>query len=111
MVSQNQISKLKRVSEVLISIFSRPSGMIGFSIVILHIIIAIISPLIVPYDYKEINSLIMLRPPSEEFIFGTDQLGRDVFTRTLMGGRVALLVTFFGTLIAVAWGGFVCIFC
>ena len=111
MVSQNQISKLKRVSEVLISIFSRPSGMIGFSIVILHIIIAIISPLIVPYDYKEINSLIMLRPPSEEFIFGTDQLGRDVFTRTLMGGRVALLVTFFGTLIAVAWGGFVGIFC
>ena len=85
--------------------------MIGFSIVILHIIIAIISPLIVPYDYKEINSLIMLRPPSEEFIFGTDQLGRDVFTRTLMGGRVALLVTFFGTLIAVAWGGFVGIFC
>ena len=53
----------------------------------------------------------MLRPPSEEFIFGTDQLGRDVFTRTLMGGRVALLVTFFGTLIAVAWGGFVGIFC
>ena len=62
MVNQNQISKLKRVSEVLISIFLRPSGMIGFSIVILHIIIAIISPLIVPYDYKEINSLIMLRP-------------------------------------------------
>ncbi len=66
MANQNQISKLKRLSEVLISIFSRPSGMIGFSIVILHIIIAIISPLIVPYDYKEINSLIMLRPPSEE---------------------------------------------
>ena len=108
---EKQISTLERVSEVLIAIFSRPSGMIGFSIVILHIIIAIISPLIVPYDYKEINSLIMLKPPNETFFFGTDQLGRDVFTRTLMGGRIALFVTFFGTIIAIAWGGFVGIFC
>jgi len=108
---EKQISTLERVSEVLIAIFSRPSGMIGFSIVILHIIIAIISPLIVPYDYKEINSLIMLKPPNETFFFGTDQLGRDVFTRTLMGGRIALFVTFFATIIAIAWGGFVGIFC
>ena len=83
-LEEKQTSKFKRLGDVLITIFSKPSGMIGFSIVILHIIIAIISPLIVPYDYKEINSLIMLKPPSEEFLFGTDQLGRDVFTRTLM---------------------------
>ena len=93
-LEEKQNSKFKRLGDVLITIFSKPSGMIGFSIVILHIIIAIISPLIVPYDYKEINSLIMLKPPSEEFLFGTDQLGRDVYTRTLMGGRIALFVTF-----------------
>ena len=110
-IEEKQTSKFKRLGDVLITIFSKPSGMIGFSIVTLHILIAIISPLIVPYDYKEINSLIMLKPPSEEFLFGTDQLGRDVFTRTLMGGRIALFVTFFGTLIAIAWGGFVGIFC
>ena len=56
---EKQNSKFKRLGDVLITIFSKPSGMIGFSIVTLHIIIAIISPLIVPYDYKEINSLIM----------------------------------------------------
>ena len=108
---QKQISTFKKFIDIIISIFSKPSGIIGFSVLIMHIIIAIMSPLIGPYDYKEINSLIMLRAPSEEFIFGTDQLGRDVFTRTLMGGRVALFVTFFGTLIAVLWGGFVGIFC
>ena len=60
-LEEKQTSKFKRLGDVLITIFSKPSGMIGFSIVILHIIIAIISPLIVPYDYKEINSLIMLK--------------------------------------------------
>ena len=110
-IEEKQTSKFKRLGDVLITIFSKPSGMIGFSIVIFHIIIAIISPLIVPYDYKEISSLLMLKAPSAEHWFGTDHLGRDVFTRTLMGGQIALFVTTLGSLIAIAWGGLLGIFC
>ena len=40
----------------------------------------------------------MLTPPSSEFWFGTDSLGRDVFTRTILVWRTALTVTFFGSL-------------
>ena len=65
----------------------------------------------VPHDYKAIDPTLMLTPPSSEFWFGTDSLGRDVFTRTILGGRTALTVTFFGSLIALLWGGALGIFC
>ena len=90
---------------------SKPSGLIGLSIVCFHVLLAIISPLITPHDFKAINPSLMLLPPSSEYWFGTDHLGRDVFTRTILGGRVAILVTFFGSLIALTWGGLLGIFC
>ena len=64
-----------------------------------------------PYDYKAIDPTLMLQAPSSEYWFGTDSLGRDVFTRTILGGRTALTVTFFGSLIALLWGGALGIFC
>ena len=73
--------------------------------------LAVTSPWFAPYDYKSINSSLMLQPPSLEFWFGTDSLGRDVFTRTILGGRTALTVTFFGSIIALLWGGLLGIFC
>jgi len=97
--------------EVIKTMVSKPSGLIGLSIVCFHILLAIFSPLITPHDFKAINPSLMLLPPSSEYWFGTDHLGRDVFTRTILGGRVAILVTFFGTLIALTWGGLLGIFC
>ncbi|MFB0941344.1 MAG: ABC transporter permease, partial [Paracoccaceae bacterium] len=64
------------------------------------------SPLYVPYDFKTMNSMLMLMPPSSEHWLGTDHLGRDVLTRVLLGGREALLVTGVATPVAVVWGGF-----
>jgi len=97
--------------EVIKTMVSKPSGLIGLSIVCFHILLAILSPLITPHDFKAINPSLMLLPPSSEYWFGTDHLGRDVFTRTILGGRVAILVTFFGSLIALTWGGLLGIFC
>jgi len=97
--------------EVIKTMVSKPSGLIGLSIVCFHILLAIFSPLITPHDFKAINPSLMLLPPSSEYWFGTDHLGRDVFTRTILGGRVAILVTFFGSLIALIWGGLLGIFC
>ena len=105
---KNTISK---VLEVILTMVSRPSGLIGLIILIFHVTLAITSPLYVPHDYKAIDPSLMLQPPSSEYWFGTDSLGRDVFTRTILGGRTALTVTFFGSLIALLWGGAVGIFC
>ena len=60
-----------------------------------------------PYDPVAFDKAAIRTAPSTEHFFGTDKLGRDLFTRTLLGGRIALLVTIVGTGLAIAWGSFV----
>ena len=108
---EKQKNTFEKIYEVIKTMASKPSGLIGLTILIFHVFLAITSPLYVPYDYKAIDPTLMLTPPSSEFWFGTDSLGRDVFTRTILGGRTALTVTFFGSLIALLWGGSLGIFC
>ena len=104
-------TNLQKIFEIIKTMASKPSGLIGLSILLFHVVLAITSPLYVPYDYKAIDPTLMLQAPSSEYWFGTDSLGRDVFTRTILGGRTALTVTFFGSLIALFWGGALGIFC
>ena len=108
---EKQKNILQKILEILKTMASKPSGLIGLTILVFHVVLAITSPLYVPHDYKAIDPTLMLTPPSSEFWFGTDSLGRDVFTRTILGGRTALTVTFFGSLIALLWGGALGIFC
>jgi peptide/nickel transport system permease protein len=99
-----------RLLTVLRDIFSRPSGAIGLSLVISHLVLALIGPWIAPFDYREMNAALMLSGPSSEHWLGTDHLGRDTLTRTLLGGREAILVTGIATPLAVLWGGLVGVF-
>ena len=108
---EKQKNTFQKIYEVIKTMASKPSGLIGLIILSFHVLLAITSPLYVQYDYKAIDPTLMLNPPSSEFWFGTDSLGRDVFTRTILGGRTALTVTFFGSLIALLWGGSLGIFC
>ncbi|MCE7980943.1 MAG: ABC transporter permease [Caldilinea sp. CFX5] len=82
-----------------------PSGLVGLIIVALHLALALAAPAIVPYDPAAFDTAAIRAAPSAEHLFGTDKLGRDVFTRTLLGGRIALLVTMVGTGLAITWGG------
>ena len=109
--SKNSQKKLfSGLKTVLYDICSKPSGAIGFSLVLFHVILALISPAIVPYDYKAMDAASMLSTPSVDHWLGTDHLGRDVLTRVLLGGREAIFVTAVATPIAVMWGGFIGIF-
>ena len=101
------LSAFSRLSGVLSDVVSRPSGAIGLFLVIFHIVLALTSPYLVPFDYKEMNASFMLSGPTSTHWLGADHLGRDVLSRTLLGGREALLVTAIATPIAVIWGGFV----
>lgn len=94
-----------RLAATLRDMASRPSGAIGLTLVTCHLLLAIISPWIVPFDYKEMDAVQTLIGPSSEHWLGTDHLGRDVLTRVLLGGREALLVTGIATPIAMIWGG------
>jgi len=81
------------------------AGMLGLSLIIVHLIIAVTSPYWVPQDPYEMNADARNELPSVEHIFGTDKLGRDVFSRSMLGGRVTLVVTMIAIVIAILWGG------
>jgi peptide/nickel transport system permease protein len=53
-------------------------------------VVTLAAPLLAPYGEKEVNTRERLESPSRDHLFGTDQLGRDIFSRVLYGGRVAL---------------------
>lgn len=78
----------------------------GAFIVIFLFFAALFAPWLSPYDPGQINIKKILQDPSAEHIFGTDQLGRDVFIRMLGGSRISLLVGFVAVGIASLIGVF-----
>ncbi|SDX79987.1 peptide/nickel transport system permease protein [Acetomicrobium thermoterrenum DSM 13490] len=83
-------------------------AMVGTVLVAFFILIAIFAPLIAPYDPIEVDLSRTLLPPSSEHIFGTDQFGRDIFSRVVYGARIEvgiiLLVTVISGTIGLAVG-------
>ena len=77
---------------------------VGLGLIALHLVLAIAAPLIAGHDPVATDSGNVLAGPEWSHWLGTDQYGRDILSRTLNGGRYALLVTFLATTIAVAVG-------
>jgi peptide/nickel transport system permease protein len=67
-------------------------AMIGLSIMVVFCLAAIFAPYVTPYDPEKTELTRMLEPPSIQHIMGTDELGRDLLTRILYGGRVSLSI-------------------
>jgi len=84
----------------------RPMAVVGLALVALHLSLALLSPWISPFDPTELVGG-RAQPPGSEFWMGTDVLGRDFLSRLLHGGRLALLVSFTGVVIAVVAGSVV----
>ncbi|MGO4407547.1 dipeptide/oligopeptide/nickel ABC transporter permease/ATP-binding protein [Bosea sp. RAF48] len=71
-------------------ILAQPKGAIGLTLVILYLLLAVFGPMLAPQDAFRQNFAQTLRAPSAAHWFGTDQLGRDVFSRVLIGARATL---------------------
>ncbi|WNJ88509.1 ABC transporter permease [Bosea sp. 685] len=82
---------------------AEPATFIGFVLVAIHLFLAIFATLISPHDPSALVGAPLQRP-SWQFLMGTDQIGRDYFSRIIAGGRVALMVSFCGVAIALAFG-------
>ncbi|MBN2179014.1 MAG: ABC transporter permease [Deltaproteobacteria bacterium] len=76
----------------------------GAVVVILLFVVSFLSPFISPYDPNEIDLTNVLSSPSEDHLFGTDQLGRDVMSRMIWGAGISLKVGFVATGIAIFVG-------
>ena len=73
-------------------------------IIIIIALAAIFAPFVAPYDPTEQDLVNRLQGMSKEHIFGTDQLGRDVFSRMIYGARISLCIGIFPTLISMILG-------
>ncbi len=80
------------------------AGMIGLFLIVFHLLLALTSPYLVPQDPLAMSADAQTEAPSTEHLMGTDRLGRDVFSRSLLGGRVTLVVTIVAIFLAVIWG-------
>ncbi len=85
------------------ALLRNPACLIGILLVVLHLVVAIGAPWVAPYAPTSLLDA-PLEPPSATYWLGTDDLGRDAFSRLLWGGRVAMLVAFAAGIIAVVGG-------
>jgi peptide/nickel transport system permease protein len=95
----NTVSKLVR----------RPLSLAGTLLVIMFLLLALFGPMIAPFEFDEFardsNGTVQRRAaPSADFFFGTDHLGRDVFSRVLWGAREIIVIPGIATVLAVVLG-------
>lgn len=105
------MKRLSRVSGTFRECFRNKSFVVGFIMILSVIFIAVFADQIAPYDYTTQGVGGRMQAPSAEFWFGTDELGRDVFSRTIQGTRIALWVAVLGAVVQLFLGivvGLVC---
>jgi peptide/nickel transport system permease protein len=85
-------------------IFQRKSLLIGLAVLGIITTLAVLAPLIAPYAPNKLSVVNRLKPPNERWWFGTDEFGRDIFSRTIYAGQLSLLVGAVATLLAAAIG-------
>lgn len=89
---------------VLRYLFGSGMGLSGLLIVAVITALAVLAPVIAPFDPLEMQKGEQFLPPSTTNLFGTDEFGRDIFSRTLYAGRISLLAGAFAVLVAASIG-------
>ena len=109
---------LRARAEMIRHVFaSNPLNLVAFGLFGAILSIAIFAPSLVPHDPLRTNTEFALQGPSAQFWFGTDQLGRDIFSRVMVATRLDLLIAFGAVTLSCAigamigamigfWGGF-----
>lgn len=100
--------KIRPIKSVFSAMMSHTSVLIGASVLSVLVLMAIFGPMLSPYTYEQTNLPCKNLSPSMEHIFGTDELGRDMWTRVCIGLRISLEIglaaAFVDLLLGVGWG-------
>ena len=83
------------------------AAVVGMSVVLLLVAVAIFAPLLAPYDPNQTNMKVRLKGPSAEHPLGTDNFGRDMLSRIIYGSRISLYVGFVAVGIGAIFGGII----
>ncbi len=88
------------------ALFRSPTFMVGLGIVLFWVFMALFSTYITQSP-THTDPAVSLKAPSAAHWFGTDDLGRDVFARTMAGARTVLIIAPLATILALLWGGII----
>lgn len=97
-------NKFTRIKEIWHRLSQNKMAVVGLGIIIVLILVAIFADFIAPYGFDEQNLKMAFQPPGKGHIFGTDEFGRDIFSRIVYGTRISLLIGFIAVAIAVVVG-------
>ena len=86
-----------------------PGTSIGVALVLFHVLLALFAPLLIPYGENALAGPVLLPPGSDNFLLGTDGIGRDYLSRLMMGGRTSIFVAMVGVLGAVTIGSIIAV--
>lgn len=106
-ISNSKPKKMKKQNEfnrVITQLKKNKIAMLGLIVLIIEIILAILSPYISPYGYAEMDMTSCFALPSLKHLFGCDDMGRDIFSRVLYGGRYSISIGIIAILISVVIG-------
>jgi peptide/nickel transport system permease protein len=99
-------SKFRRTLRELIEVFNQnKTSWVGLSLLLVLTAVAILAPLISPYNPVEQHIVDRLQPPSSTYILGTDQFGRDILSRIFWGARISLTVGTLSIFLGMTLGG------
>lgn len=79
---------------------SNPTGWIGLTVIIIFVLLALFAPLLAHYDPTKTDWMAVRKAPSIQYWLGTDEIGRDIYSRLLYGARASLMAGFFSVFIA-----------
>jgi len=80
------------------------TGVAALVVIVLLILLALLAPVLAPYDWRDQDIVARFRPPSASHLFGTDELGRDIFSRVLFGARYSLTIGVAAVLVSFVLG-------
>ena len=83
------------------------TAMAGMLIILFLLAVAVLADVIAPYGYRDQDYSAVMQPPSAAHLFGTDNLGRDIFSRCVYGARYSLPIGVICVLIGLVIGGWV----
>jgi peptide/nickel transport system permease protein len=84
----------KPFADFVAKLFKHKGAVFGAVIILLFVCTAVFAPWLAPYEYDKPDISAVLQPPSAEHLFGTDEFGRDIFSRIVYGARISLRVAF-----------------
>ena len=96
--------ELSPARRALLRLMRRRGAMLGLAIVMIFVLIALFAPLIAPQDPLQTSWSAVRKAPSAQYLFGTDEIGRDVLSRVIWGARASLLAGLVSVSIAMALG-------